>query len=265
MSGEIFEYDGDVKDITLTVLRNRYDEVTSVATKIKQLVKDGMEYRDIAVIAGDYAGYSDIIKTTFSSYDIPVFCDTRKSFLDHPIVVYLFSVLDLLSGFTTDRVCAYMKSDFTDIDRESAARLENYALAAAINYNDWLDDERFLKKSASIFAYEETSGEEGLHQVEVKNQLLLPIIELKSKIKESKNVKDRVAALEAFFEKTDLRMNVNMRRPVVNMRTRVGYFFNCCLKSIILMAVMAHSSPLLPSLPPARSSACSMLLVVMRP
>lgn len=204
MSGEIFEYDGDVKDITLTVLRNRYDEVTSVATKIKQLVKDGMEYRDIAVIAGDYAGYSDIIKTTFSSYDIPVFCDTRKSFLDHPIVVYLFSVLDLLSGFTTDRVCAYMKSDFTDIDRESAARLENYALAAAINYNDWLDDERFLKKSASIFAYEETSGEEGLHQIEVKNQLLLPIIELKSKIKESKNVKDRVSALEAFFEKTDL-------------------------------------------------------------
>ena len=42
-------------------------------------------------------------------------------------------------------------------------------------------------------------------------------------------------------------------------------FFNLQTKSTIFIAVIAHSSPLLPSLPPERSSACSMLLVVIRP
>ena len=46
---------------------------------------------------------------------------------------------------------------------------------------------------------------------------------------------------------------------------RYDYFFNLQTKSTIFIAVIAHSSPLLPSLPPERSSACSMLLVVIRP
>ncbi len=46
---------------------------------------------------------------------------------------------------------------------------------------------------------------------------------------------------------------------------RYNYFFNLQAKSSIFIAVTAHSSPLLPSRPPARSSACSILLVVIRP
>lgn len=199
MSGEFIEYSEKSKDITLDIFKNRYDEIASVATKIKRLVKDGYSYRDIAIITGDYDGYSDIVKSTFSASCIPVFCDTRKKFLDHPIVIFLFSVFDLLEGITTDKVCAYMKSGFSDIERCDASRLENYALSCAINYNDWLDDERFLKKSKSIFSEEADSGEEGQHQLEIKNKLLSPIVLLKEKISSSKNVSDRVVALEEFF------------------------------------------------------------------
>ena len=46
---------------------------------------------------------------------------------------------------------------------------------------------------------------------------------------------------------------------------RYNYFFNLQVKSIIFIAVIAHSSPLFPNFPPALSSACSMLLVVIRP
>lgn len=45
----------------------------------------------------------------------------------------------------------------------------------------------------------------------------------------------------------------------------IDYLLNFCLKSSILMAVIAHSSPLLPNFPPARSSACCMVLVVIKP
>lgn len=43
------------------------------------------------------------------------------------------------------------------------------------------------------------------------------------------------------------------------------YYFILRLKSTILMAVTAHSSPLFPNLPPQRSFACCMSLVVIRP
>lgn len=204
MAGEKIEYNEETNDISLSVFKNRYDEVSFVATKIKQLIKEGLSFRDISVIAGDYEGYKDIITSTFSLYDIPVFADTRKKFLDHPIVVYLFSVFDLLTGITTDRLSVYAKSGFLDVTWEEASLLENFALASAINYNDWLDDERFLKKSAGIFNAEEESGEEGKKQIEVKNRLLSPIVSLKEKISSSKTVKDRVFALEEFFKDTDL-------------------------------------------------------------
>ncbi len=195
----------EAKNVSLTVFKNRYDEIENVATQIKKLTKSGYSYRDIAVIAGDYEGYKELLCTTFDLYDIPVFADNRKKFLDHPIVIYLFCVLDLLSGFTTDKVSAYMKSGFADISRDEAAQLENYALSCAINYNDWLDDERFLKKSASVFAHEEDAGEEGEVQLAVKNRLIAPIVSLKDKISQSKNVADRVDALCEFLVETDLK------------------------------------------------------------
>ena len=204
MAGDFCQYEDETADISLTVLKNRYDEVTNVATKIKSLVSQGVKYRDIAIIAGDYEGYKDIIKSTFASGEIPVFVDTRKKFLDHPVVVYLFSIFDLLAGITTDRVSAYMKSGFLDLSKEEVSKLENYVLASSINYNDWLDDERFLRKSAGIFARETDSGEEGEEHLKVKNRILAPVISLKEKISESKSVADRVNALLWFLEETNL-------------------------------------------------------------
>ena len=46
---------------------------------------------------------------------------------------------------------------------------------------------------------------------------------------------------------------------------RYNYLFKLQTKSIIFIAVIAHSSPLLPNLPPALSSACSIVLVVISP
>jgi len=211
MSGGTDVYTEPVENITLSALKNRYDEVAYVAAKIRKLIKEGIRFSDIAVITGDYEGYKDVLSGTFGIYDIPVFADTRKKFLDHPIVVYLFSVFDLLTGITTDRVIAYMKSGFADVSHNEASRLENYAFASAINYNDWLNDERFLKKSTGIFATEEEAGEEGKINLEIKNRVLLPIVSLKEKILTSRNVSDRVDAFSEFFAKTGLEEKIKQR------------------------------------------------------
>ena len=50
-----------------------------------------------------------------------------------------------------------------------------------------------------------------------------------------------------------------------NAVQRYDYLFKLQTKSIIFIAVIAHSSPLFPSFPPLLSSACSRVLVVINP
>ncbi len=199
-------------DVSLYVAKGKYEEVVYAAASIKKFVMEtGASYREIAVIAGDYDGYADLIQSVFPMYNIPVFADTRLDFLNHPIVLYLFSLFDLLSGITTKRVVAYMKSGFSDITEEEAFRLENYALAGAVEFGDWLSDQRFLCKARGVFDSEDLESSESAACLEVKNRLLAPVLLLKDKVMESKTVGGRIAAFLSFFEATHLQEKMNQR------------------------------------------------------
>lgn len=199
-------------DVSLYIAKGKYEEVVQVAASIKKFVtKTGASYRDIAVIAGDYDGYADLVQSVFPMYEIPVFADTRKSFLSHPIVLYLFSLFELLTGITTKRVIAYMKSGFADITEEEAFRLENYALAGAVEYQDWLDDDRFLRKANSVFDKEDVQTTQNTDMLAVKNRLLTPVMQLKDVLIQSKTVAKRIAALTAFFETTHLQEKIDQK------------------------------------------------------
>ncbi len=205
-------YDEDVNDIHLHIAKDRYEEVMCAASKIRKLIAEyGFSYKDIAVIAGNYDAYADLIGIIFPMYEIPVFLDTRQDFLSHPIVLYLFAIFDLLEGITTKKVISYMKSGFADIDDDLSLRLENYALAGAIEYTDWQNDERFLRKAKSVFGNEEEIGEESSALKDAKNRMLSPIFSLKEEMMKSKNVRDRLLALSSFFEKTSLFEKIESR------------------------------------------------------
>ena len=196
-------------DVSLYVAKGKYEEVVYAAAAIKKFVKEtGASYREIAVITGDYDGYADLVQSVFPLYDIPVFADTRRDFLNHPIVLYLFSLFDLLSGVTTKRVTAYMKSGFADISEEEAFRLENYALAGAVEFGDWLSDERFLRKARGVFDSEDAQTDEAVSCLEVKNRLLKSVLLLKETITAAKTVGGRIAAFLSFFEATHLQEKI---------------------------------------------------------
>lgn len=205
LSGEKADWMNQNNDISLYIAKSRYEEVVRAAAKIRTYVAETDAcYKDVAVITGDYEGYADLIQSIFPMYEIPVFADTRHDFLNHPIVLYLFSLFDLLSGISTQRVVSYMKSGFAGITEDEAFRLENYALAAAIEYGDWLDDDRFLRKAKNVFDPEEEKNADSTDQLEVKNRLLSPVLQLKSKLSEAKYVRSRVIALKDFFNAVHL-------------------------------------------------------------
>ncbi len=199
-------------DITLSISKGKYEEVVAAAATLKRYVAEtGASYRDIAVVTGDYDGYSDLVQTIFPLYDIPVFADTRQDFLSHPIVLYLFSIFDLLNGFTTKRVVTYMKSGFAEITDNEAFRLENYALSTALEYGDWLNDNRFLQKADSVFSHQDDKPWDNGEMLDVKNRLLAPILSLKERMMSSKTIADRIASLVWFLEETHLREKIDQR------------------------------------------------------
>lgn len=204
LAGEHLVCTEPVQDVSLYVAGGKYEEVSRTACAIRRYVAEtGTPYRDIAVITGDYDGYADLVSSVFPLYDIPVFADIRHDFLSHPIVLYLFSLFDLLTGITTKSVITYMKSGFAGIAPDDAARLENFALASAIEYGDWLQDERFLYKIQSVFDAQEPSMTE-TDYVALKTNLLAPILVLKEQMMASKRVKDRIDALITFLENQKL-------------------------------------------------------------
>ncbi len=216
LESQLYSYPNEVynektKDISLFIASNPYNEVVYIATQIRKAVSGGgLRYRDIAIIAGDLDLYSDIIKNVFPAYDIPVFTDTRHELLSHPVMLMLFSVFSMLvGGFRTQDVIAFCKSGYSGLSQNETDRLENYALLGHIERYDWLDDERFLKRSRMVFESEKelTDDEkaEAEEMIAIKNKLLLPVIELKQAFSESKEVRARAEALFIFFEKIGLR------------------------------------------------------------
>ena len=200
MSGALTAPSSACAQISLYAAKNKYEEVMRAAAAIRDYVqKSGAAFRDIAVITGDYKGYADLISTIFPMYELPIFADVRHAVLSHPIVLYLFSVFDLLEGITTKKVISYLKSGFSSISDDDAQLLENYVLASAIEYSDWLNDNRFLHKISSVFATE-TEEELPIDFVALKNTLLSPILTLKERFSASKTAEDRILALLDFLK-----------------------------------------------------------------
>ncbi len=95
------------------------DEVAAVAARICSLVRrEGMRYREIAVITGDLAGYRNEIASRFRMEGIPFFMDNKKSILENAMVEFIRAGLAAVRrDFDYESVFRYLKSGLA-IDEE---------------------------------------------------------------------------------------------------------------------------------------------------
>ncbi|MGN1058872.1 MAG: PD-(D/E)XK nuclease family protein, partial [Clostridia bacterium] len=207
-------YPEPTRNVSLYIAPDLYTEVQALAAAICRAVSEaGLRYRDVAVIAGDPELYADLIKTVFPIYNIPVFIDQKRPLLSHPIIVMLFSLLDLMTdGLETETLLSYCKTGYSGLPREETDRLENFALAGRLKRQDWLDDSRFLQRADSVFyrteSYEEADAADAASLLALRNRLLTPLTTLHAALSESRRVADRAAALFAFFEDVALYQTV---------------------------------------------------------
>jgi len=123
---------------------------------------------DIAVITGSASGYNRLIPGIFEEYGIPVFIDTKRDILSHPLTELIRSVTEVAaSNWSYESVFKFLKTGMTDILEDDIFELENYCLAYGIKHHKWKYKE--WKPGGDHFDL--------LHINEIKNhviELLLP-------------------------------------------------------------------------------------------
>ncbi len=130
------KYEGDLagEEIVLFAASTIREEVRQMSILIEKLIREkGYAYRDIAVVAGDLAGYAEQIKTQFTLLNIPCFIDRTRGIVLNPLTEYIKSALEILIyDFSYESVFRYLRSGLADFTREEVDKLENYCIQTGI-------------------------------------------------------------------------------------------------------------------------------------
>lgn len=190
------KYDKEVKDISIFLAKNQFSELENVAKQIIKLVRDnGYRYKDISVITKDINTYSNIVKAVFNKYDIPVYIDEKKNLSGNILVKYVLSVIEIFSkNWSYEAVFNYLKSGLTNINKEEIFILENYCIKYGIRGSKWYKED--FKIATNDDELKMLNG--------LRNKIVTPLLEFKSRLGKSKNVKEVSKVLYEFLIKNEI-------------------------------------------------------------
>lgn len=125
--------------ITAVCTSNIYAEADRAAAYILQLVREhGYRFGDIVVVCNDTGLRSGVIRRTFVRWEIPVFIDQKRKVIQHPVVGFLLSLLEIIgSGYRDSAVMQLIKSGFLGLAEEEQDALENYVQQFKIRGTLW--------------------------------------------------------------------------------------------------------------------------------
>ena len=125
--------------ITAVCTSNIYAEADRAAAYILQLVREhGYRFGDIVVVCNDTGLRSGVIRRTFVRWGIPVFIDQKRKVIQHPVVGFLLSLLEIIgNGYRDSAVMQLIKSGFLGFAEEEQDALENYVQQFKIRGTLW--------------------------------------------------------------------------------------------------------------------------------
>ena len=125
--------------ITAVCTSNIYAEADRAAAYILQLVREhGYRFGDIVVVCNDTGLRSGVIRRTFVRWGIPVFIDQKRKVIQHPVVGFLLSLLEIIgNGYRDNAVMQLIKSGFLGFAEEDQDALENYVQQFKIRGTLW--------------------------------------------------------------------------------------------------------------------------------
>lgn len=209
-------YPEKTKDITVFSGRDAYSETEYAARKINALVcEKNYNFSDITIVCGGLENYSELIEAVFSEYKIPYFTDSKLSVVNHPILITVLGVFDILtSNWSFDSVFSYLKSGFVyqkendntvPVNADDIDYLSSYVLKYGIRgKSKWLSETdwqiRFSGLSENVSSdriKSDPEAEERLNRI--RKAVTSPIAEFAENIKGRNTVRHFASALYDFL------------------------------------------------------------------
>lgn len=127
-------------EIFLRQCANPWDEAVSAAVTIEELIREGVRYREIAIVCGSLKDYAEYIRRAMSVYGIPCYIDRSSTVVMNPAFEFVRCAIDVMEkNFSYESIMALLRTGLA-LDPESGEidLLENYILAAGIRgYGMW--------------------------------------------------------------------------------------------------------------------------------
>lgn len=197
---------------------NRRAEIEGVARNINQLVRTkGLRYRDIAIFARNVQEYYDMIETIFTDYEIPFFIDQKRTMLNHPLVEFVRSSLEIINGnWRYEPIFRAVKTELlfpaklnANELREKMDRLENYVLAYGIQGERWTKKTRWTYRRIRGLEFEaivQTDSEKQIEQElnDLREMIVSPLVRFSNRLKKAKTGRQYCEAIYLLLEELDV-------------------------------------------------------------
>lgn len=183
-------FPGIPQRVHLAGLNTPQQEALYVAALARHLVRtQGWRYRDIGLVCQNLPEYAQPLTQAFALYEVPLFLESSRPALNHPLCRYLISAIRLAErGWRSEEAICCLKSGYSGLMDEEAERLENYAVSYGLKGRAWRNP---------LFR----GDAEALAALEPLRQLFAePLIELDLQLKGASNLEAQLSALYHLLE-----------------------------------------------------------------
>lgn len=204
-------------------------ELEAVIQEMLRLTRDdNYRYRDMVIYMRDTAGYHDLIRTMFQDYGIPVFIDEKKTMLNHPLIEFIRSLLDVVdTNWRYDGLFRLLKTGWirpTDASHPLTADaidvLENYVLEYGVRgKKQWLEERPWKYKRFVGFSDAVQTDREKEKEAEInafRNQVRTALQEFDDNIRQAKTVQAKCEQIYLLMEHLSIPTQLEKRRNQFN-------------------------------------------------
>lgn len=134
-------YNGTHGDVEILTAEHAFGEAEAVASKILSLVRSGMRYRDVTVLARGVESYRGILDTVLAGNGIPYFFSEKEELSSRPLAAFLLAALELVvTDFSLPSVRKYLKNGYCLLSPEESDLLLRYGESWTMRGKDWYGD-----------------------------------------------------------------------------------------------------------------------------
>lgn len=181
-----------------------FDECFAVLQEIRQLVREGCRYRDIAVVCTDLDTYKPLLNMAFHRYQIPLFSSGTEDILQQSVIATVVNALEAaLNDFEPKSMMRYLRSALSPLDPDRCDLLENYVVQWGIRGQKW--NQEWINHPEGLGVEWESSHKEFLINLNLDRiGAVTPLTNLRQGFQKARNVREQVICISDFLKEIQL-------------------------------------------------------------